>query len=364
LIRRALERLYERVVDSNTGSGWRLPALDGLRGVAALMVVVAHTRHRCTSDDSLVWAPIERGGLGGVVLFFALSGFLLYLPWLRSTTEHRAKPRFKAYALRRCLRIMPAYYVSVIVVAMMHFAAGDPLDPPSVALHFVFLQTLLHPLQSVYWTLQVEEYFYWVLPLLHRWVTRSGITVVIAGSVAISGGWALASLLLPKSARGIWLVETPFFLPAFVLGIATAIAWQRRSTPSRSLIWAGVAAYVALSPLSLYLTRFYDERCNTIMELLMAPAASAVVLGVARSGSRFLEHPIMRFVGAISFSLYLWHLVVIKILPIPQSIAHMFIPRLMLTLAVAIPVALASYLLVERPFLRLRPNATPRAVPS
>src|SRR6516162_7790775 len=93
--RALLSRLYAKVVDQRTGSGWRIPALDGLRGIAAMMVLVAHTRQRVVPDDSLWWAPVERGGLGGVILFFALSGFLLYLPWLRSEVEHKPAPRFK-----------------------------------------------------------------------------------------------------------------------------------------------------------------------------------------------------------------------------------------------------------------------------
>ena len=356
MIRDTLGRIYAHVVDERTGSGWRIPALDGLRGVAALMVVVAHTRHQCSRDDSLAWAPIERGGLGGVVLFFALSGFLLYLPWLRSSLEHKPPPRFRSYALRRCLRIMPAYYVSVITLAVAHAVGHSPIGFVPLGLHFVFLQSLMTPLLPVYWTLQVEEYFYWVLPLLHRLVVRYGVWLLLSMSIALSAMWGLASLAVAVEDRGIWLVETPFFLPAFVLGIATAIAWKRSVTPSRSLVWLGIVVYLVMAPISLYLSkRYQDDRYTTIMELAMAPAASAVVLGVARSGSRFLEHPLMRFIGAISFSLYLWHQVVLRV-PVPHAIVHAFLPRLALTLVISIAVALASYVLVERPFLRMRPS--------
>jgi peptidoglycan/LPS O-acetylase OafA/YrhL len=356
-MRAALTRLYSRVIDDRTGSGWRIPALDGLRGVAALMVLVAHTRQQSVPDDSLLWAPIERGGLGGVVLFFALSGFLLYLPWLRATVEHKPPPRFRQYAIRRCLRIMPAYYVSVIVLAIVRVTIGhrEPIGVLALALHFVFLQSLMTPIQSVYWTLQVEEYFYWLLPLLHRFVRRWGIALLFAATVVLSTAWCLSSLLLPEAKRGVWMVETPFYLPAFVLGIATAIAWKSKTTPARSYVWLGIAAYVVMSPLLYHFAR--DEAVLTpITELAIAPAASAVVLGVARAGNRFLEHPLMRFFGAISFSLYLWHQAILRAVPVPASIAHAFWPRLAVTLALSIPVALASYLFVERPFLKLRPT--------
>lgn len=353
-------RLYARVVDQRTGSGWRIPALDGLRGIAAMMVLVAHTRQACVEDDSLWWAPIERGGLGGVILFFALSGFLLYLPWLRSTVENRPPPRFKAYALRRCLRIMPAYYFSVIVLAVSRVALGgrDPISAGAIALHFVFLPTLGSPLQSVYWTLQVEEFFYWLLPALHRVVTRLGAVRLLVMAWIVSIGWGVAGLLLlAPGPRAIWLSQTPFFLPAFALGILTATRWRQPGFSGRSLVIGGVLAYVAIAPIALYVTRIIDsDQITPVTELLMAPAASAVVLGAARGGARWLEHPVMRLLGTLSFSVYLWHKVVLRVVPVPQVIEHAFGPRVCYTIAATLPVAMLSYLFVERPFLMLRPQ--------
>jgi peptidoglycan/LPS O-acetylase OafA/YrhL len=308
----------------------------------------------------LWWAPIERGGLGGVILFFALSGFLLYLPWLRASVEDRPPPRFRSYAIRRCLRIMPAYYFSVIALALLRVLVGgrDPIGFPALLLHFLFLPTLLNPLQTVYWTLQVEEYFYWLLPLLHGFVTKRGPVLLLCVAVAISVTWAVVGwFAVAPRWFPIWLEETPFFLPAFALGILSAVRWRESKESARTILWLGVVGYIALAPLALYATRAFDnDQITPVTEVLMAPAASAVVFGVARSGSRFLEHPIMRFLGAISFSLYLWHMVVIKVAPVPHAIAHVFVARALYTTLLTVPVALASYLFVERPFLRLRPT--------
>jgi len=358
-----MSRLYGMVVDQRTGSGWRIPALDGLRGIAAMMVLVAHTRHAAAEGgDSLLWAPIERGGAGGVVLFFALSGFLLYLPWYRSEVEGREPPRLKTYAIRRCLRIMPAYYASVIVLAILRVAIGgrDPLDFPAMALHFVFLPTLMMPLQTVYWTLQTEEFFYWLLPSLHRLVKALGSARVLAVTCLISLLWAAAGLhWLEPTERGVglWLEQTPFFLPAFALGIFTAVRWadNKQDANGRTLVLIGTAAYVMFTPLAAYMAIRTDHAATPLTELMMAPAASAVVLGAARGGARFLEHPVLRFFGGISFSLYLWHAVVLRIVPVPDLVVHSFGLRVLYTVAITTPVALVSYLCVERPFLKLRP---------
>lgn len=362
--RRPAQWLFDLVVDQRTGSGWRIPALDGLRGIAAMMVLVAHTRHATVGDDdSLWWAPIERGGAGGVVLFFALSGFLLYLPWHRATVEGRPPPSLKSYALRRCLRIMPAFYASVILLAVMRVVIGgrDPLGAPALMLHFLFLPTLINPLQTVYWTLQTEEFFYWLLPVLHRLVNALGTPWVLAGACCMSLVWAAIGFALIEPSQGrlnTWLEQTPFFLPAFALGIYTAVRWcDRKQDPSgRWMVLAGTAMYILYTPLAAYISARTDHVATQVTELMMVPAASAVVLGAARGGAPILEHPFLRFLGGISFSLYLWHFVVIRTVPVPDAIAHSFALRLPYTIAIAIPVAFASYACIERPFLKLRPS--------
>lgn len=352
-----VSRFYAAVVDQRTGSGWRIPALDGLRGIAAMMVLVAHVHQRVDEAPSLAWAPVERGGLGGVILFFALSGYLLYLPWLRSDVEGTAPPRFGTYAIRRCLRIMPAYYASVLALVVLRAVSGarDPLSMGGLVLHFLFLPTLLAPLQTVYWTLQVEEFFYWLLPGLHWLRMRIGALGVLGVACLVSATWAVIGfLVLPVEARGTWLENTPFFLPAFALGILTAVRWRAPGLSGRALVIGGVVGYVALAPVALYVARL-SEQWIPVTEVLIAPAASAVVLGTARGGARLLEHPVLRFLGAISFSVYLWHMVVIRIVPLPSVIAHSFGLRVLATTAITVPLGLLSYLCVERPFLMLRP---------
>lgn len=357
-----LAHLYRLVVDQRTGSGWRLAQLDGLRGVAAMLVLVAHVFGRTPGDrHGWWWSAIERGGAGGVVLFFGLSGFLLYLPWLRSHVEQKPRPRLRHYALRRCLRIMPAYYASVVALAMLRvvFADKQPLSATDMALHFVFLPTLGAPLQTVYWTLQTEEFFYWLLPWLHSVVTRLGALKMWIGCAIAAAGWGAAgAVLLSGHALAIWLEQTPLFLPAFALGITTAVQWyaDRTRPGANRLVWYGLIGYLALTPLASYVARESDHVLTPLTMLGLAPLASSVVLGAARGGAPLLEHPVMRFLGGISFSLYLWHFVVIRIVPVPGPIADVFVLRAVYTAVITIPVATVSFLCIERPFLKLRPG--------
>jgi peptidoglycan/LPS O-acetylase OafA/YrhL len=354
------QQFYAVFVDRRTGSGWRVPALDGLRGIAAIMVLISHTRLVAYHPPfSIVWAPIEEAGLGGVILFFALSGFLLYLPWLRSKEELLPAPRFQQYALRRCLRIMPAYYASVVGMATLKVVMGHgSIEFSAVLLHFLFLPMLMSPVQSLYWTLQVEEFFYWVLPGLHRLVLKIGIRAVLAFSMLTSLGWAAFAPLFPFDRRYVWLEETPFFLPVFVLGIWGAVRWRsERTAHARRLVVFGTLGYILLSPLISYVAYRTHHRLNAMLEVLAAPLASCVVLGVARGGAPLLEHPVLRFLGAISFSLYLWHMAILRYVPVPKLFVRPLGARLAFTVALSVPLAVISYLIVERPFLLRRPVA-------
>src|SRR3954451_7878504 len=97
----------------------RRPELDGLRGLAALAVLVFHCwLYTMVVPDA--GRPVSGLDLGysnlrlGLVLFFVLSGFLLYGPWVRAALEDRAAPRVAPYFKRRALRVLPAYYLSLV----------------------------------------------------------------------------------------------------------------------------------------------------------------------------------------------------------------------------------------------------------
>lgn len=360
---RALKGLYGIVVDQRTGSGWRLPQLDGLRGIAAMMVLISHVWSRTPGIEySWPYAAVDRGGAGGVLLFFALSGFLLYLPWRRSELEGRPTPSLRDYALRRCLRIMPAYYVSVVALAVLRVVVGgqEPISAQAMALHFLFLPTLGAPLQTVYWTLQTEEFFYWVLPLLHRVIATWGPRLMWLGACVIAAAWTWIGIRwLSGRTLQHWLEQTPLFLPAFGLGIWTAVVWSRdRTAPGAGrYVWLGAFAYFALAPLAAYVSRQTHHVLTPITMVALAPAASLLVLGAARGGAPLLAHPVLRFLGGISFSIYLWHFVVIRVVPVPAPISEMFWTRVLYTTAITVPAATVSFLFVERPFLKLRPGA-------
>lgn len=339
--------------ESNTSSGWRLPALDGVRGVAALSVLVGHAAQEAGSDGrTLIGAWLRYGGQGGVVLFFVLSGFLLFLPWLKPHP-----PTFRVYAARRCLRIMPAYYVSVLAMALFFRPGAVP-----ILFHLLFLPSFTFTLLPVYWTLQVEEFFYWSLPVLAMVVKRFGAGLTVAFSVVLSVVYASAVLrVVPPKYWFLLLSQTPFYLPAFAGGLAAAVAWRR----GVKLRWAALSApfsYLLVAPIAEHY-RFVSATvvgakiALPISNLVLVPGVVALVLSAAGGAQEWLAARPLRFVGKISFSLYLWHYVVIKYVPIPTALSHSVIARVAHALIFSLPIAYLGHRFVEMPFLKLRPGS-------
>lgn len=157
------------------GGTGRLAALDGIRALAALAVLVYHVAVETGAalHDGFLGALLSRGDVA-VPVFFTLSGFLLYLPHARAVIEGTAAPRAGAYLLRRALRILPAYWL-VVAVALPLWSPEHVTD----AATWLKLLLLVHVYDPApwwsglgpaglaqMWSLCVETAFYLVLPLL------------------------------------------------------------------------------------------------------------------------------------------------------------------------------------------------------
>src|SRR4051812_48270279 len=213
-------------------------ALDGLRAVAALSVVAFHVWLYTASDPT---RPTREGfsnrllfeGRIGLVLFFVLSGFLLFRPFMRGGISLRR------YFARRAARIVPAYWVALVGAVLLLWGGGGTPgirlpDASSLGLFAVFGQNYsdatIMQLNPVTWTLCVEVAFYLLLPLL-----RPRLLPLL---VVVGLGW---NLFVHVSAAGqIAGKALPAFLPYFAVGMAGAV-WPMRRRVSPFSIAGGVS---------------------------------------------------------------------------------------------------------------------------
>jgi peptidoglycan/LPS O-acetylase OafA/YrhL len=336
-----------------------LPALDAVRGIAAILVVCAH-----------IVGPLELGGMA-VQVFFVLSGFLI--TWLL-LLELGATGGIclKDFYARRTLRIFPAFYAFWIICIVAAWLRSAPINWPEAMSAFFYMgdyYTALHPshahqMMGITWSLGVEEKFYLLWPtvfLLFRKNLKKLLYVVIAmvGALCFYRAAVYYYFLWPVDYLK-YAFDSRFADILVGCGFAIALKLGKVEPLLRAAERVKILPVVAASFL-LWLV-FRESVMPEDWFYLFAMPLSSVVVGVmllqavflgSLRGHSWLEHPMLRYLGRISYSLYLYHVVVIASIEhyLPQ-VRQRWTAPLMLVLSLA--AASASYWLVETPFLRLK----------
>jgi peptidoglycan/LPS O-acetylase OafA/YrhL len=373
----------------------RFPALDGLRGAAALMVLVNHVGYESGfSFTGIVGGLVSRLDIG-VTIFFVLSGFLLYRPFAEWHLGDRPRPAVRRYAWHRALRILPAYWVlaAVVMLTIDRELVTARVATATALLLQTYQGGLLLPSLGQTWTLCTELSWYVALPalalVLRRRGTRSPRAQVLL-ELAVVGAFVVIGLTWSGLARsdagwldpflsGFWL---PHYLGWFGAGMALAVLWAyerhspRAVAPLRALgaapgtCWAAAFAVFALAATPLTGPRILlalSPAEGVARDLLYLVAAGLVVLPCVfgTEGApvmRALSGRTARYLGEISYAVYLWHFPM-KTVTFGWTGTAPFTGHFLLNLAVLLPVTLvlasASWYLVEKPALRLR-TWTPR----
>ena len=387
-----------------TGSGGRLRSLDALRGVACLMVAMNHTFGIPGGAPPGEVADLEQLLLdAGLALFFVISGYLISQPFVRSLVDGTSAPSVGGYAVRRIMRIGPAYWAALILTlgtvssasALMQYnGAGDmSLSPFDWLSGLLFFQTWVQGSHAfialpVIWTIPVEIAFYLLVPPMYalagRW-RRGGVVPVRRLGLAVAGMWA-GSLVLqavyfryPGTTYGIRLAFSIVlfhlaFLSSFAPGILIAIARTRAGRRE----WARAVAVLdrphirGLAPtimVALFLIGFalwhVANRGTTPLGEWRRPLnalAAAIAVWVALGATGRLWTRVVRIlapIGTVSYGLFLFHWLVLRELydrgwypvtwlPGPLSL----LGKAMLCLVFALPLAALSWYVIERPALR------------
>ena len=362
----------------------RLPsyadALTGLRGIAALWVLVFHLWQR-TGAPALTLGPIDLTPLAahgylGVDLFFVLSGYLIGGPWV-AMRQGGAKVAFGTFWKRRFLRVFPAYWAQWGVLALLATfgPGGFPMGAKEAVLSATLTSNLIDnatSLNAVWWSLPVEWDFYLVAPLVAlAFATRRalprGLLLIVLGCVGfrLLVWWMVFDQGLEWLTLYRWVIQLPGRLDQFALGMLVAHALMRgRGGSERSLFLLGTAAALLLVWLL--------PRDGYVVDRALAPwlffqftvfgCAFAALVGAAALSSTawvrvaLANRPLV-FLGTISYSLYLWHYPVLDGLSrLARANGASTASGRWVALAVIASVAVSAiaYALTERPFLQHR----------
>ena len=340
------------------------PEVEGLRGVAILLVVLYH-------------AGLMGGGFVGVDVFFVISGFLITGLLIRER-EATGRISFAAFYARRARRLAPAGVVTLVATALAVWLLWPPLDRSQILadgaaatlsvanLRFGAAAGTYFAAEGAaspflhFWSLSVEEQFYLVWPMLLvvatgiRWLGSPRRAAVSALAILVVGSFVLEATVLNDGSGGGWAF---YLLPtrAWQLGVGGLLAlagsraerlpWVARAVGG----WAGMAA-IAFAGLA-----FSERTVYPGTAALVPTLGSALVIAAAtgRLGPGWvLATPPMRFLGAISYSLYLVHWPLFVGGALIAGAAG--VPPLGIAAIIALSLALAtlSWRFVEQPFRR------------
>lgn len=355
-----VSQFYEKLNLSN------IPALDGLRGVAVLLVVFFHF------GLDLGYYPLP-GNLG-VLVFFVLSGFLITWLLLREN-EKAGTISLKQFYIRRTLRIFPAFYaywlftVGARVVAHRSVPWEFALGALLYVSNYVFALDLHEPSFMVQtWSLASEEQFYLLWPLMFRtWrANLSRLSMVLAGIIGFV--WFYRLVLRFHFGVGIDYLQYAFDcrMDALLTGCLLAVLLKRRRVDGivRVLCVSKWAPLLTVGVLALT-TRLSDGFGANYSQIIGFPVEEMTVavlliqlIVLSETGLwSWLNSAGMRFLGRISYSLYLYHNLSFRYLPGSLRVlveGSNAIVKTIVGLAISITLASISYYLVERVFLRLK----------
>jgi peptidoglycan/LPS O-acetylase OafA/YrhL len=385
----------------------RDPALDGVRGLAVLMVFWFHYGGGLESKNPLIHLAgfFTQACWIGIVIFFALSGFLITGSLWDSISE---KLPLRNYFIRRALRILPLYLLALGISFLGAMSAGIKFETIKAFLVYLFflqdvpyLADIAQKTHSIFplyhlWTLAVEEQFYLLWPLLLLGVDNRRGARNLCIRVFIFSAFFRLIFALPDLNFGRVSLYDDFLLThagSLALGGAVALALRSRdratgriAAPVRFLrryavpaFYGGIVLFIAIG---IFKKNFLIAEPLQFMfgTLGLSVSAAALIALALRPGSvrTFFTMRILGFLGRISYGFYVFHILLqpwfdllgmrlttfflIRI-PYSQNLYHTC--RLLVAFPLTLMVAIVSFYLLEKPFLRLaRKFPMPSALPS
>ena len=340
----------------------RLPGLDGIRAIAALMVVVNH------HDFTVV------SGALGVTMFFVLSGFLI--TWLL-LAEHddTGTVSLRHFYIRRSLRIFPAFYAYAALVIGLAIATSREIDWPHtissllyVSNYYVAMNGEVATPLSHSWSLGIEEQFYLLWPLAFLLLRRHRRRMAMALACAIAVVWIRRAALSLGGTTWTY-IHYAFDTRADQLLVGCLLAVSLKAGLARGLfdrvtrsVWLSAATAVLLLA-SVPAGRAWGTRYQQTVGFALQPVivAALIVQVIALRDTAlwgWLNVKWVAYLGTISYSVYLYQQIVPG--PVMRALDHQpAFFQLAVSCVVILALATASYQLVERPFLRLKRRFEP-----
>jgi peptidoglycan/LPS O-acetylase OafA/YrhL len=333
----------------NTSLGY-VPALDGLRGIAVILVMLTHANFQLADN-----------GILGVDIFFALSGFLITTLLLEeySLTNSVSLP---AFYVRRSFRLFPALYILLLVIVLYKEFLPDSFGNGSVRLEVLSSALYLNNISWAWgwksdvgllghsWSLAVEEQFYLLWPVILIFFLRSDkLNVLIYLLLFLIPGIMYLKYAGLVSDIANSLLHESIFIGCFAAMIRNKINFR---IPYADLITIGLLLFIlviGIAPIRLYMS-IYESGLRSLFAIVSVIIIFGLINGESHYSNKFLSIPILRFTGKISYALYLWHVPVFKWFKWHSTLEDY--QSFILKFAITIIIACLSWIAIEKRLLR------------
>jgi len=320
--------------------------ITGLRGIAAMMVVWIHTGAFLGLGQ--FGLNVTEAGKYGVQVFFVISGFTIAATWYSGNS-------YRQFMVRRLSRIAPTYWAIIAIAAALfqlgltpapHFLTefGAEMDVYNLLMHASFLSfadyRIANSIIGVEWSIPIEVFWYSMLPLLlARSRSRRGFVVWLTLLLILAALTRVALGAVGGAVAAKWFPTT--FGAYFLIGAACyhvrSMDWHKVARHAGVVMWGSVALFVVV--------------------LLLAPPGGGALIGLATAGillarrdsdgfGKWLDSVPLRFLGTISYSIYLWHLIVVALI---GDWAADGLARFAIVSVVTVLLSVMTYLVLERP---------------
>ena len=336
-----------------------VPTLDGWRGLSILGVIWFHCFHNGLPEGGIIGKVAEHGDVG-VDVFFAISGFLI-CGKLLGEMETSGTISLRRFYVRRFFRILPAIWVYLLILGLLREAGWVESHRWEFGSTLLFVRNyfpLFHDqvfgtFTAQFWSLAVEEHFYLLWP----------ITMVILGPKVRRIGWAA---LLAAVAVTVWKVMD--YEHGWLIPFGTSIN-AKTDTRIDALLWGCLAAVVypwvrehfnpaalrqstwVLAGLSVFVAGSHIQDVSMAKSVLFPALLVCTAACPDSLLGKFLELPEMKWIGRLSYSIYIWQ----QICLFPTTNAHSplrAIEHMPYNIGIAILLAMGSYYLVEHPMIQ------------
>jgi peptidoglycan/LPS O-acetylase OafA/YrhL len=329
--------------------GKRLDHIHGLRGAAAMMVVIQHSLEMTHLQGSALFDPmLDRVNFGrlGVTLFFLISGFVVPFSF-------RGGQPLRTFAISRFFRLYPAYWVSIALFLVLGFWHGNPVPVDTILANLTMLQNFLgyRGIGNAYWTLALEMMFYGACMLL----CLAGMlrSVAVIGTFA---GMCLLGSLFPfpqQDAASVFVI--PYYVSLFFIGMMLKLSFIDGVAGAKNwsivLVCAGTATGMAQGG------AFFPIPENNSLFLEQAPLVAAMTLPIPLFVLTLWLKPkpgkIMMYLGTISYSAYLFQQPVLDEMALLVGPGQTPIVYILAVLATTVALAGLIYRWVELPLINL-----------